>query len=223
MTQPTALDPDPTLQLAERQLALLGELAEMAMAAARAFTASAIASAKAEEMILAEEHFVPEVGRAKACGARDAAESLQKTYRAVRLTFRLQMNLAEIIRDIRAGHVTYLGGIAVRKDCTGAPPRPVSDDRESDHRARNSNAEHLIDIERPDALLRAPFRAAVDHICDDLGATVDWTALRLNPPEPTGVQPPRRSPRCPDTNISSLSTDSALRPGPRPPPGKRNR
>ena len=196
MTQPLTPDPDPTLALAERQLALLGELADMAMAAARAFTASAIASAKAEEMILGEEWFTPEVGRAKACGARDAAESLQKVSRAVRLTFMLQMNMAEIVRDIRAGHVTYLGGIAVRKDA-GAPaqaPRAVADDRDSDRRRRNADAEHLIDIERPDTLRRAPFRDTVEQLCGDLGAKVDWTAWRLTPPEPAGETPAVRSP-----------------------------
>ena len=56
----------------------------MAMAASRAFTASAVASAKAAEAILADEYFMPEVGRARACGAKDAAESLQKVTRAVR-------------------------------------------------------------------------------------------------------------------------------------------
>ena len=96
---------DPTLQLAQRQLLLLDELAEMAMATARAFTASAIAAAGAEERILANEYFSPEVGRARACGARAAAESFQKVARAVRLTLTLQMNLAEIVRDIRAGRV----------------------------------------------------------------------------------------------------------------------
>ena len=203
MTQPLAPHPDPTLELAERQLALLGELADMAMAAARAFTASGIASAKAEEMILGEEYFTPEVGRAKACGARDAAESLQKVYRAVRLTLMLQMNMAEIVRDIRAGRVTYLGGIAVRKDA-GVPaeaPRALSDDRDPDRRRRNSNSAHLIDIERPDTLPRAPFRAAVEHVCGDFGATVDWTTWRLKPPDLTSetpaVRPRERSPPVP--------------------------
>jgi hypothetical protein len=115
------------------------------------------------------------------------------------------MNMAEIVRDIRAGHVTYLGGIAVRKDA-GAPaqaPRPISDDRDRDrdHRRRDADAEHLIDIERPDTLLRAPFRDTVDHICKDLGAKVDWTAWRLDPSEPVGatlaLKPPERSPPVP--------------------------
>jgi hypothetical protein len=187
----------------------LGELGEMAMAAARAFTASAIAAAKAEEAILADKYFVPEVGRARACGAKDAAESFQKISRAVRLTLMLEMNLAEIVRDIRAGGVTYLGGIAVRKDAggdAGAPDERARSLRRSagvlagPSDARASTAGHLIDIERPDTLFRAPFRETVEHICGDIGATVDWTAWRVIPPAPTldlGVRPPWRSPPVP--------------------------
>ena len=188
-------DQDPTLRLAERQLALLGELSEMAMATARAFTASAIASAKAEESILSEEWFTPEVGRARACGARAAAESFQKVSRAVRLTLILEMNLAEIVRDIRLGQVTYIGGLAVRKDAGGTPADPgellvrrrpagsLLDDCDAAPRPGDSNAEHLIDLERPDTLLRAPFRDTVDHICGDLGVRVDWTTWRLDASE----------------------------------------
>ncbi len=112
---------DPTLDIAERQLAMLGELAEMAMTTARAFTASAVASAKAAEAILDDKYFVPEVGRANACGAKDAAESLQKVTRAVRLTLMLEMKVAEIVRDIRAGVVTHIGGFAGHKDAGGTP------------------------------------------------------------------------------------------------------
>ena len=72
-------------------------------------------------MILAEEYFTPEVGRAKACGARDAAESLQKVQRAVRLTLVLQMKVAEIVRDINAGKLTYISPFARGKDAGETP------------------------------------------------------------------------------------------------------
>ncbi len=221
---------DPTLDLAERQLAMLGELAEMAMTAARAFTASAVASAKAAEAILDDEYFMPEVGRANACGARDAAESLQKVTRAVRLTLMLEMKVAEIVRDVRAGVVTHIGGIANSKEAGETPAdqgalqvrqslsRPLSrepagscsSDRESNRTSRDRDAEHLIDIERPDILPRAPFRETVEHICGDLGAEVDWTTWSLSPPKPGGetlrsppsagdaaLKPPARSPPVP--------------------------
>ena len=125
---------------------MLGELAEMAMAAARAFTGSAIASAKAEEAVLADEAFVPEVGRARACGAKAAAESFQKAARAVRLTLMLEMNLAEIVRDIRAGRVTYLGGLAVRKE-SGLDAGARADDGDRDRRSRDARTERLVDVE----------------------------------------------------------------------------
>ena len=199
MTQTLAPETDPTLELAQRQLAMLGELAEMAMAAARAFTGSAIASARAEEAVLADEAFVPEVGRARACGAKAAAESFQKAARAVRLTLMLEMNLAEIVRDIRAGGVTYLGGVAVRKD-SGLDAGARTDDGDRDRRSRDARTERLVDVERPDTLPRAPFRDTVEHICGEVGVAVDWTAWRLTPPEPAAdasLTLPARSPPVP--------------------------
>ena len=75
---------DPVLAVAERQFVLLGEMVEIVMVAVRAFGASSVAAAEAEKRILGEEWFTPEVGRARACGAKDAAESLQKVTRALR-------------------------------------------------------------------------------------------------------------------------------------------
>ncbi len=207
MSSGSDLHPDPTLAVAERQLAMLGELAEMAMTAARAFTASATASAKAAEAILDDKYFMPEVGRANACGAKDAAESLQKVTRAVRLTLMLEMKVAEIARDIRAGIVTYSGGVSFRKDAGGTPAdqdglrvrqslsRPSSGELAgscSDDRDRHEcDAERLIDIERLDILPRAAFRETVDRICADIGAVVDWSTwqvesadVRYEPPQP---------------------------------------
>ena len=198
---------DPALAVAERQLAMLGELAEMAMAASRAFTVSAIASARAAEAVLDDKFFMPEVGRANACGAKDAAESIQKVTRAVRLTLMLEMKVAEIVRDIRAGIMTYSGGVTGRKDAGGTPAvqeialvrrRPAGSclgDRDLDLRSRDSDAEHLIDIERPDVLPRALFRETVNQICADIGATVDWKALTVERTEPEYAAPPPRPPR----------------------------
>ena len=171
MTETAASLPDPTPAIAERQLAMLTELAEMAMAASRAFTTSAIAASKAEAMILGEEWFTPEVGRARACGARDAAESLQKVSRAVRLTLKLEMTVAEIVRDIRAGKITYIGGLAAGKDAGGTPAyqdvllvrrRPAGSsradtpDRERlDREPRDS--ESLVEFDRPDRFPLAAF------------------------------------------------------------------
>ncbi len=214
MNPPEAHPSDPTLEIARRQLVMLTELAEMGMAAARAFNESAVASAKAEAMILAEEYFTPEVGRAKACGARDAAESLQKVQRAVRLTLVLQMKVAEIVRDINAGKLTHISPFARGKDAGETPDqsnlldrrRPAGSfaDRDIDH-ARDSNAEPLAEFERPDTLGRAPCRDTIEHIREDIGAAVDRTARRLRsstppaetPPTDPGLKPPGRSPPTP--------------------------
>jgi hypothetical protein len=177
---------DPTLAVAERQLVLLGELAEIVMVAARVFGSSAVAAAEAEKRILADEYFVPEVGRARACGAKDAAESLQKVARAARLTMKLQMTVAEIVRDIRAGIVTH-SNAAFSKDAGETPAvqgelqdrrRPAgscSPDRDSEWSRSDTNTERLVEFDRPETLPHAPFRETVDAICDDVGATVHWS------------------------------------------------
>ena len=198
--------PDPTLAVAERQLALLGELAEIAMNAARAFGASAVAAAEAEQRILTEEYFTPEVGRARACGAKDAADSLQKASCAVRLTLKLEMAVAEIVRDIRAGIVTHSAGTAPLESAGGTsadhgdlqfrrgPAGSSSNAEARDRDRRDCDAEHLVEFERPDILLGGPFKAAVDGLCADLGVEMDWIAWKVAPPDlDYDAAPPSRS------------------------------
>ena len=185
---------DPTLAVAERQLVLLGEVVEIVMGAVRAFGASSVAASQAEKKILGEDWFTPEVGRARACGAKDAAESLQKVTRALRLTMKLQMSVAEIVRDIRAGVVTH----SHAGEDAGAPaerPSPIgrsagvlagtcSGDRDSDWTHSETNTERLAEFERPETLPHAPFRETVDEICADFGAAVDWTNWKVGAPIP---------------------------------------
>ena len=179
---------DPTLAVAARQLVLLGELVEIAMEATRAFGASAVAAAQAEKTILGEEWFTPEVGRARACGAKDAADSLQKVTRAVRLTMKLQMAVAEIVRDIRAGVVTHShAGDRAETPCffnrsASVPAGSSSPDRDSDWSRSDTNTERLLEFERPETLPHAPFRETVDALCTDVGATVDWTRWKIEAP-----------------------------------------
>lgn len=192
--------PDPTLAVAERQLAMLGELAQMAMVVTRANAAASVAAGHAVEVILADEFWQPETGRARAlAGAKDAADSFQKVSRALRLTLRLEMAAAEAVRDIRAGLITHtaprnagempadLADTSVRRDRAGAD----SDGRDTDAGRGDSTAERLVDIERPDTLPQTPFRATVDRICSDLNAPVDWTTWKVGPPilEYAGLQP----------------------------------
>ncbi len=209
MTPQPAPDPsaDPTLAVAELQLVLLAELTQIVMSAARAYGASSVAASQAETMILGEEWFTPEVGRARACGAKDAAESLQKVARAARLTMKLQMVVAETVRDIRAGIVTrsavaYCNAeeTSVPKAGTGsgAPATTPRDgacpaDRDSDVCRLETNTERLVEFDRAETLPRAALvREIAEPICADLGVTVDWKAwkLRSPAPQPEAVRPP---------------------------------
>ena len=188
---------DPTLAVAERQLALLGELAQIAMAAARAFGESAVAAAEAEKMILAEDCFVPEVGRARACGAKDAADSLQKVSRAVRLTMKLEMAVAEIVRDLRAGIVPVrrdgaaLAGDSRRIVIDGevepvATPPDFDDDGGPAREERLYGDRERIEFDRAECLPRGAYPALVDSLAQDVGAVVDWEApaVRARGPAP---------------------------------------
>ena len=198
---------DPTLAVAERQLVLLGELAELAMAAARGFSASAVTAAVAEERILADEYFVPEIGRARACGAKEAAESFQKAARAARLSMKLEMTVAEIVRDIRAGRLTYVAGVAPRNDSRGgagavaalARACGVRETRDRDPRSRDSNDEDLVEFEREDTPASSPFGETVDALCADVGAEVDWTAWTVRPRGPAQAQAQKPSPLTDDS------------------------
>jgi hypothetical protein len=202
----TPTSADPTLEVAERQLAMLGRLALIAAEVSEAFASSAKAAAKAEDRILADEYFVPEVGRARACGAKEAAESFQKVSRALRLTLVLEMNLAEIVRDIRAGVVTSIGGLAFRGKVAETPAvqgdlqdhrraaDSCADDRESDFRSRDSNGERLVEFERLDVLSVAPFRDTVERIGVDLCVAVDWSASAVGRPDVEHKAPRPRPP-----------------------------
>jgi hypothetical protein len=198
---------DPTLAVAERQLVQLRELVEIAMTAARAFGESAVAAAGAEKTILGEEWFTPEVGRARACGAKDAAESIQKVTRSARLSMKLEMAVAEIVRDIRAGIVTHStpakcnageapgseagagsGAPADRAESlrrsAGIPAGPGSPDRDTDWTRQDADTERLDEFDRPETLPRAPLRETLEPICADLDVAIDWAAWKIKPPDP---------------------------------------
>ena len=195
------LPADPVLAVAERQLVMLGELAEMAMTMSRAYVASGVASADAAKAILAEEFFIPEVGRANACGAKDAAESFQKVTRAVRLTLKLEMTVAEAVRDLRAGIVTRAAG---PKDARETPAvlqttldyrRPAgscSDGRDTDATRADRDTERLVDIEYAEHLPRGFYRRLVDDLAADIRASGDWDTATLSAPHL--VPPPSNLP-----------------------------
>ena len=171
---------------------MLGELAAMALVVARAHAAAAVAAANAVEVILADECWQPETGRARAlAGSRDAAEAFQKVSRALRLTLMLEKATADFVRDLRLG---------IEKKVVAATPRNICEIRREDvssdsvherraDRRSDAAAERLVDIERTDVLPRLAFRETVDRICADLGADVDWNAWKIAPPEPAAEIP----------------------------------
>ncbi len=206
MTDTSAPDPaDPIIALAQRQLAMLGDLAVMAMAVSRHYAAAAAAAAHAVEAILADEFWQPETGRARAlAGARDAADGFQKVSRALRLTLRLEMTTAETLRDLRAG-VAPAGAAAVHpwtevlatpsaperrsgaRPAAGPSPRQETPDRER----TDYDVERLVEFDRPDRLPRGAFGETVDEFSGDIGVSADWkiwsiggSALKETPPIP---------------------------------------
>jgi hypothetical protein len=198
-TAPSSSDvcTDPALAVAERQLVLLGELAELTMAVSRAYAASAVAAAEAEAKIVSEPWFTPEIGRARACGAKDAAESLQKVTRALRLTFILQKTVAETVRDLRAGIVAAPKATASVRgekpariviDESPAPSAPRRDVDDEGNAARverpGGERERLFDVERPDRLPRGAYCKIVDDLAAAVGATVDWETATVRAPAP---------------------------------------
>ena len=95
---------DPMIEMAERHQRVLREVAEIAMEVTRGFGSSAIAAAHAAEVILADEIWQPETGRARAlAGSKDAAEAFHKVTRALRLTLALERATVEALRDLRNG------------------------------------------------------------------------------------------------------------------------
>ena len=200
---------DPVFDVAERQLVMLGELAELAMGLSRGFAASAAASAKAEEAILADKFFMPEIGRARACGAKDAADSFQKVSRAVRLTLMLEMKVAETVRDLRAGIVTRTTTpksagetpavleIGLNQSLPGpssrAPAGSRPDKRDTDVTRADRDTERL-DIEYPERLPKGSYCGLVDDLAADIGATVDWESATVVAPRLDEILPPPRDP-----------------------------
>ena len=144
---------DPTLDVAERQLAMLGELAEMAMAVSRAFAGAGIAAARAAGSILNDEAWQSESDRALAITASGhAAEAFQKVSRALRLTLKLEKSTAEWLRDERLG---------IRREARDETP----DNRRDRPRGEQSagaepDSERLVELERGDILQMPSFAVA---------------------------------------------------------------
>jgi hypothetical protein len=165
------------------------------MQVSRVYAASAVAAAEAEAKIVSEPWFTPEIGRARACGAKDASDSFDKVTRALRLTFMLQKTVAETVRDLRAGIVTPAKAVSARNpkaariviDETAAAPAPRRDVDDEGKAARlerpGGERERLFDVERPDRLPRGTYCKIVDDLAADIGAKIDWTSDTVSAPD----------------------------------------
>ncbi len=198
---------DPTLAIAELQLAILAEVVQMSLAVSRGYAAASLAAANAVEVILADEFWQPETGRAGAlAGAREAADSFQKVTRSLRLSMKLQMETAETVRDLRAGIVPQRKAASPfdLKDAGGTPACPetlvrrrpagscdAADNPDLDR--LETDLERLVEFDRPNGPARASFREKVDEICLDIGIAPDWKAWRIGRPpkfQPLAPRPP---------------------------------
>ena len=187
----------PAIAVAGRQLGVLGELVQMGLEVARGQAAAALAASHAVEVILDDEIWQPETGRARAlAGSKDAAEAFQKVSRALRLTLALELSTAETLGELRAG---VFRPRERDKDAGGTPAvlagvmqlegrRPAgtgSSGDASDAERCGTDAEHLVEYDRPDRLPGGTFVQTIDHLCADLGVTLDWKAWAAEKPSLT--------------------------------------
>ena len=189
--------PDPTLPVAERQLAMLGEVAQIAMVLSRAYGAAAIAAANAVEVILDDEYYQPETGRARAlAGAKDAAEGFRKVSRSLRLTLALEMKTAETLRDLQAGIVTHSGA---REKDAGETPAVLAGAVDLDRRrpagpllatalristSRSGTSSGSTMSSGPTACPRVHSARWWTPSAVDIGVAPDWKNWRIGRPKP---------------------------------------
>jgi hypothetical protein len=165
-TPPVAAPADWARPLAERQLAILGRLAEAGLEMAVAL------EAQARNLVQGRGGPVVVEG--------DIALAYDRVARAVRQTIMLQSNLVGALQERQAAEINRK---AQAKSSAARLVRDViEDDREikSDkERLRRLKGEAAERLEAEDFgdLLSRPFGEAVAQICRDLGLSPDWLAL----------------------------------------------
>jgi hypothetical protein len=205
--------PDPMIEVAERHLRLLAEVAELAMDAARAGSALVVATAQAAAKIVAEVDgaWACEADKAYAVrGSREAADAFTRITRALRLTLTLETATAERLRDLRAGIVpvrqdraesgavrpgTTLDSFRekARERVADAIAEAAADDGDIDAAvdlARDLR-ERLTETDRFGPLLNRPLIEVVGLICADIGGTPDWSRWNgegWTSPQPTAPE-----------------------------------
>ena len=157
-TLPAVGSTDWARPMAERQLAILGRLAEAGLEIAVALEAQA----KGGEAVV----------------QGDVAIAYNRVARAVRQTIMLQSRLIEALQDRETGHA---GSKAAARASAARIVRSViegdgANDAERAERLATEAAERLRAEDFGDLLTR-PFAEAVADICKDLGLSPDWLSL----------------------------------------------
>jgi len=157
-TQPDAGPADWARPLLDRQLQILGRLAEAGLEIAVALEAQA----KGGEAVV----------------QGDVAMAYSRVARAVRQTLMLQSRLIEDLQENEAGRVGRRA--AARASAARLVRGVIDEDRTNDaeraERLAAEAAERLREEDFSDLLAR-PFADAVAEICKDLGLEPDWLAL----------------------------------------------
>jgi hypothetical protein len=206
---------DPTIEVCERHLRLLAEVAEVAVEAAKSLGRSAVAAAREVEDVLGKDTWHSETARARAlAGSKDAADAFAKASRALRLTLALEKATAETLRDLRAGVLPERKAVAApaaesRKSAAapaaGAASVDLLQEKVRDavtdaivaacearaaHELAEDLNERLTECDRFGPLLRRPLREVVEQICADIGMGPEWIRLMDDDPAPFTPRPP---------------------------------
>ncbi|MDB5482503.1 MAG: hypothetical protein JWO83_3556 [Caulobacteraceae bacterium] len=209
---PAQTPPDPMIEVAERHLRLLAEVAELAMDAARASSALVVATAEAAAKLVAEKDgaWACEADKAYAVrGSREAADAFTRITRALRLTLTLETAAAERLRDLRAGIVPARQDRAERGAARPGAALDLSREKVGERVAdviaeaaaddgditpaldlACDLRERLTETDRFGPLLNRPLIEVVGLICADIGVSPDWS--RWND---EGSSPDERTPR----------------------------
>jgi hypothetical protein len=160
-TLPAAGSADWARPMLERQLQMLGRLAEAGLEIALALEAQAKGGAPVVQ--------------------GDVAMAYNRVARAVRQTIMLQSRLIEALQDFETGKA---GRKAAARASAARIVRGVIDDDRTNDAERAERAERLaaeaaerLREEDFSDLLARPFGEAVAEICKDLGLSPDWLAL----------------------------------------------
>ena len=147
---------EPALAVADRQLEMLAEVAEMTMAVCRACAKASLAASREAEKVVADTAWQCQQDRTLAmAGCKAVAEAFQKLSRSLRLTLKLELTLANWTREAKAGVWRPLervggtpadshGGDGTDRSADRRPPERSSQERDR----AETETETLVEVER---------------------------------------------------------------------------